>query len=244
MKKLVAITLVAIVFNILSPIMSSVHAASLEDIMNQAIAKNSNLTSVQELLKLKQELDKGDKAALLGAVNKVALDRMGSNNSIVNTLTSDNIRQVVETTARQEAEKCIGERLAPYQKEMSIIASLLNSSNALNPQSALDNNSLIGAPANYKQVLDMTSTAYAPGALDNGKWKDQTYMGGTIRKGVVAVDPKVIPMGTKLWVEGYGDAIAVDQGSAIKGNRIDLAFNDRQEALDYGIQKAKVYVLN
>ena len=68
-------------------------------------------------------------------------------------------------------------------------------------------------------------------------------MGGKVRKGVAAVDPTVIPMGTKLWIEGYGEAIAEDQGSAIKGNRIDLAFNNRSEALDYGIQPVKVYVL-
>ncbi|MDD4600596.1 MAG: 3D domain-containing protein, partial [Negativicutes bacterium] len=84
----------------------------------------------------------------------------------------------------------------------------------------------------------------APGPLDNGKWNNLTYVGGIVQKGVVAVDPKIIPMGTKLWVEGYGQAVAEDQGSAIKGNRIDLAFNDRQEAIDYGIQNVKVYVLN
>ena len=90
----------------------------------------------------------------------------------------------------------------------------------------------------------MTATAYAPGPLDNGKWNNLTYMGGTVQHGVAAVDPRVIPMGTKLWVEGYGEAIAEDQGSAIKGNRIDLAFDKRNDALDYGIQNVKIYVLN
>jgi len=89
----------------------------------------------------------------------------------------------------------------------------------------------------------MTATAYAPGALDNGKWGNLTYMGGKVRKGVAAVDPDVIPMGTRLWIEGYGEAVAEDQGSAIQGNRIDLAFNNRSEALNYGIQRVKAYVL-
>ncbi|MGQ7075067.1 3D domain-containing protein, partial [Escherichia sp. SP-MK2] len=41
---------------------------------------------------------------------------------------------------------------------------------------------------------------------------------------LIAVDPKVIKLGTKVWVEGYGDAIAGDTGGAIKGNKIDVLF--------------------
>ena len=61
--------------------------------------------------------------------------------------------------------------------------------------------------------------------------------------GVVAVDPNVIPLRTKLYVEGYGFAIAADVGGAIKGNRIDLFFNTIDECMNYGRKKVKVYIL-
>ena len=50
----------------------------------------------------------------------------------------------------------------------------------------------------------------------------------------MATDPYIIPMGTKLYIMGYGEAVAADVGSAIKGNRIDLAFMSRREALEWG----------
>ncbi|MBP8819787.1 MAG: hypothetical protein KBG91_05085 [Syntrophomonadaceae bacterium] len=47
-------------------------------------------------------------------------------------------------------------------------------------------------------------------------------------------------MGSRLYIEGYGDAIAADQGNAIKGNRIDLCFSTHQQALNWGIKTVKV----
>ena len=71
-----------------------------------------------------------------------------------------------------------------------------------------------------------------------------SYIGMPLQRGVVAVDPNVIPMGTRLYVKGYGEAIAADQGGAIKGNRIDLFFNSRQEALDWGMRTVEVTILS
>src|SRR5699024_10046472 len=60
---------------------------------------------------------------------------------------------------------------------------------------------------------------------------------------VVAVDPDVIPLGTKVWVEGYGNAIAGDTGGAIKGNRIDVHVPTKADANQYGWKKVKVKIL-
>jgi len=70
-----------------------------------------------------------------------------------------------------------------------------------------------------------------------------SYIGLPLARGIVATDPNVIPMGTRLYVEGYGEAIAADQGNAIKGNRIDLFFDSRQEALNWGMRTIKVTIL-
>ncbi|MEH7125090.1 ubiquitin-like domain-containing protein [Bacillus sp. JJ1532] len=61
---------------------------------------------------------------------------------------------------------------------------------------------------------------------------------------VIAVDPRVIPLGTKVYVEGYGYAIAADTGSAIKGNKIDVFFATKGEAYRWGRKTVKIRILN
>ncbi|MBT2684374.1 G5 and 3D domain-containing protein [Bacillus sp. ISL-37] len=61
---------------------------------------------------------------------------------------------------------------------------------------------------------------------------------------VIAVDPRVIPLGTKVYVEGYGYAIAADKGSAIKGNKIDVFFASKSDAYRWGRKKVKIKILN
>lgn len=61
---------------------------------------------------------------------------------------------------------------------------------------------------------------------------------------VIAVDPSVIPLGSKVWVEGYGHAIAGDTGGAIKGNKIDLHFPTKEAAYQFGSRKVKIKVIN
>ena len=61
---------------------------------------------------------------------------------------------------------------------------------------------------------------------------------------VIAVDPRVIPLGTKVWVEGYGEAIAGDTGGAIKGNKIDVFIPSYDNAMAWGVKTVKLKVLN
>jgi uncharacterized protein YabE (DUF348 family) len=111
-----------------------------------------------------------------------------------------------------------------------------------------------GESFRYKQVLDMNSTAYTASFKDTGKGPDHphyglTYTGIKAKRGIVAVDPKVIPLGTKLYIEGvgkvadYGYALAADIGGAVKNNMIDLYVETQKEADGWGIKKVKVYIL-
>ncbi|AXN39051.1 G5 and 3D domain-containing protein [Peribacillus butanolivorans] len=61
---------------------------------------------------------------------------------------------------------------------------------------------------------------------------------------IIAVDPSVIPMGSKVYVEGYGYAVAADKGGAIRGNRIDVFFSSKNDAYRWGVKKVKIRVLN
>lgn len=60
---------------------------------------------------------------------------------------------------------------------------------------------------------------------------------------VIAVDPSVIPLGTKVWVEGYGYAVAADTGGSIKGHKIDVFFPSKSEAYSWGRKKVKIKIL-
>ncbi|MER1959101.1 MAG: ubiquitin-like domain-containing protein [Solibacillus sp.] len=61
---------------------------------------------------------------------------------------------------------------------------------------------------------------------------------------LIAVDPRVIPLGSKVWVEGYGHAVAGDTGGAIKGNKIDILVHSKAEAYSWGRKKVRIKVLN
>ncbi len=78
-----------------------------------------------------------------------------------------------------------------------------------------------------------------------GKWSDGiTSSGATAAEGrTIAVDPSVIPIGTKVYIEGFGDFIAEDVGGAIKGNKIDIYLNDHSRCYDLGVKYANVFVV-
>ncbi len=104
----------------------------------------------------------------------------------------------------------------------------------------------------YNKVIAANATAYD--ASSCGKSPSHpaygiTATGARAGYGIVAVDPRVIPLGSKLYIESadgsyvYGSAVAADTGGAIKGNRIDLCFNTRAEAISFGRRAVKVYIL-
>ena len=100
------------------------------------------------------------------------------------------------------------------------------------------------APTGGKEFY-VTATAYT--AYCNG-CSGITATGVNLKSNpnlkVIAVDPSVIPLGTKVWVEGYGYAVAGDTGGAIKGNKIDLFMSSKSEAYDFGRKKVRVKILN
>ncbi len=96
------------------------------------------------------------------------------------------------------------------------------------------------AVSDVVRSIAMVATGYWP----DPSWSTGiTAMGTKAQFGVAAVDPSVIPLGTHLYVPGYGPAIAEDTGGAIIGDRIDLCFNDGYQAVDWGVRPVTVYVL-
>ncbi|MED1267701.1 cell wall-binding protein EntC [Bacillus mycoides] len=106
------------------------------------------------------------------------------------------------------------------------------------------------APSSSRE-LRVVATAYTADPLENGyKAGDQvkSAMGHNLTANpnmkLIAVDPSVIPLGSKVWVEGYGVAIAGDTGGAIKGNKIDVLMPDKGTSSNWGRKTVTVKVLN
>jgi len=94
---------------------------------------------------------------------------------------------------------------------------------------------------NYSNVMSMEATAYLP---TDGSGAGITATGIKATYGVVAVDPRVIPLGTKVYIPGYGVALAADTGGAIKGYKIDLCMESYGECMRFGRRNVTVYVLD
>lgn len=85
------------------------------------------------------------------------------------------------------------------------------------------------------RVINMEITAYCTGSI--------TSTGIKPRRGIVAVDPDVIPYHSKLYIEGIGEVLAEDCGGAIEGNQLDMYVTSYDEAINWGRQIRKVYVI-
>ena len=86
----------------------------------------------------------------------------------------------------------------------------------------------------------MEATAYLP---EDGTGDGITATGVPAAYGVAAVDPDVIPLGTRIFVPGYGIALAADTGGAIEGHIVDLCYEDYDEAIQFGRRDVDVYLL-
>ena len=131
-----------------------------------------------------------------------------------------------------QSEKVINE---PTKKVVSVGTKVVTASVSRNNSST---------PAGGKEFY-VTSTAYTP--YCNG-CSGISATGINLRSNpnlkIIAVDPRVIPLGSKVWVEGYGYAIAGDTGGAIKGNKIDVLFQTKSQAYSWGRKKVRIKVLN
>lgn len=86
----------------------------------------------------------------------------------------------------------------------------------------------------------MEATAYLPA---DGNGDGLTATGVPATYGVAAVDPEIIPLGTRIFVPGYGIALAADVGGAIDGHIVDLCYEDYDEAMEFGRREVEVYLL-
>lgn len=110
-----------------------------------------------------------------------------------------------------------------------------------------------GKTFNYSETLNVKATAYSADPAENGGYGAVDYFGNPLELGTIAVDPSVIPLGTKVLVTGHSHdnlpdqafvATATDIGGAIKGNKIDIFIpGSKSSVAKFGIQDVKLYII-
>lgn len=91
------------------------------------------------------------------------------------------------------------------------------------------------AQTKTKEYRVFTATAY--------HYKGKTASGQGVRKGIIAADRRVLPLGTRVYIEGMGEFLVADTGSAVKGNIVDIWFPSRAECIKFGRRKIKLKVI-
>ena len=99
--------------------------------------------------------------------------------------------------------------------------------------------------ANGTALGNFKLTFYCACEQCSGGYGNNTATGTKCTEGrTIAVDPKVIPLGSEVFIEGFGSFIAEDTGGAIKQNKIDIYLNDHDRCYSLGVANANVYLMN
>lgn len=188
-------------------------------------------TNITNKLKEEKQAITNQKNALNSENDKLeALKR--SNESTLSKLSKD-IKEEKEllNKATEKEKQLMAVEAAKASKQLA--------SNASKKSGTLSRG--VSKSISYSQVLNMEATAYSDDGITASGSSTKRDLDGY---STIAVDPRVIPLGSTVYVEGYGYAIAEDTGGAIKGNIIDVFFQSKSEALSWGRRSVKVYIVN
>ncbi|MFU8890429.1 MAG: 3D domain-containing protein [Anaerosomatales bacterium] len=142
----------------------------------------------------------------------------------------------VEGTRTLTAEEVLRE---PVDETVLVGTKRASAPGAVSRERATPAAGTASAPADGEE-LTVAATGYS--SQDPGVGT-RTATGAQAKHGVIAVDPSVIPLGTRVYIPGYGNAVAADTGGAISGSKIDLCFNTRAEALSWGRRTVTITIL-
>ncbi|OLS39866.1 3D domain-containing protein [Bacillus sp. MRMR6] len=141
-----------------------------------------------------------------------------------------------------------GEEVTPNPKsdtEESVTSDSTEQETGVNEDITTNNTQKTVETETEVQELTVTATAYTASCEGcSGITATGVNILDNPDEKVIAVDPSVIPLGSKVYVEGYGYATAADTGGAIKGNKIDVFIPEHEDAINWGVKKVEVTVLN
>ncbi|WP_303218642.1 3D domain-containing protein [Enterococcus asini] len=151
-----------------------------------------------------------------------------------------------EKAAKEAAEKAAAEKAAAEKAAKEKEAAEKQAAEEAAAAEAAEQEAATSSTPAGGRTITMESTAYSSDPADALGGGSVTATGQNLLTNpmAVAVDPSVIPLGTRLYVEGYGEAYAVDTGSAIQGNIIDVHFSTAAQCYSWGRRTVQVTILS
>lgn len=159
-------------------------------------------------------------------------------NQLIPQLNIDSVRDAANNSVQAAKNKI--ESLKAEEAKKAEEAAKNNATNSSNSTSSNNSSSQPSSDGKYKKTLSMEATAYSGGTLTAMGLKPVRDPGGI---STIAVDPSVIPLGSKVYIPGYGYAIASDTGGVIKGNIIDLYMNSHDECISWGRRQVTLHIV-
>ncbi|MFQ7566023.1 MAG: 3D domain-containing protein [Clostridium perfringens] len=159
-------------------------------------------------------------------------------NQLIPQLNIDSVKEAANNSVQAAKNKI--ESLKAEEAKKAEEAAKNNAANSSNTTSSNNSSSQPSSDGKYKKTLSMEATAYSGGTLTAMGLKPVRDPGGI---STIAVDPSVIPLGSKVYIPGYGYAIASDTGGVIKGNIIDLYMNSHDECISWGSRQVTLHIV-
>ena len=159
-------------------------------------------------------------------------------NQLIPQLNIDSVKEAANNSLQAAKNKI--ESLKAEEAKKAEEAAKNNAANSSNTTSSNNSSSQPSSDGKYKKTLSMEATAYSGGTLTAMGLKPVRDPGGI---STIAVDPSVIPLGSKVYIPGYGYAIASDTGGVIKGNIIDLYMNSHDECTSWGRRQVTLHIV-
>ncbi|HBI7043005.1 TPA: hypothetical protein K8N20_000018 [Clostridium perfringens] len=159
-------------------------------------------------------------------------------NQLIPQLNIDSVKEAANNSVQAAKNKI--ESLKSEEAKKAEEAAKNNAANSSNTTSSNNSSSQPSSDGKYKKTLSMEATAYSGGTLTAMGLKPVRDPGGI---STIAVDPSVIPLGSKVYIPGYGYAIASDTGGVIKGNIIDLYMNSHDECISWGRRQVTLHIV-
>ncbi len=217
----------------------------------ELLLSSADISEFMQRSQYQERLAAGDSKMVVeitGEAKKLAasLDEMSASKKEIDAMAGEAVAKKERmTSARREKQQLLARAGTASAQVQSNASSVETKMKQLNPQPSKPSPGqpapAPSGPAPAGKKMNMVATMYCP--LEPGL-DDHTATGMKATRGVIAVDPRVIPLGTRMYVEGYGNGIAGDTGSAIKGNRIDLCVDTLEECNSYGSRSVEVTILD
>jgi 3D (Asp-Asp-Asp) domain-containing protein len=162
-----------------------------------------------------------------------------------------------KTALLESAPQFINGRIYVPFRSLADLLNIRVQWDATNRIAILNEDNKYHAPAWYatqfENIITANATAYTGSPSENGGHPSVDYFGNPLQVGTISVDPQVIPLGSKVYIEGYNYdglpaegmyATAADIGGSVKGNKIDIYVPDSKvKAMNFGVQQVKIYII-